>query len=827
MKKKDMAENYNPIPLLALRDIIIFPQMVVPLFVGREKSVRALEEAERLKKPIMLAAQRDAKTHHPGADDIYTVGTLGEVMQMMKLADGTVKVLVEGKKRAKIERYHESDQFFLVDVAELPEVVDLTAELKALMRSVTSSFETYVKLGKKISPEMIHQIHAIEDPFRLADAVIVHLNIKLEEKQDILETNSASERLEKIFGHMKSEIEILQVEKRIRTRVKKQMEKTQKEYYLNEQMRAIQKELGEKDDFRNEIQELEDKLKAKQMPDDARIKTENEIKKLKMMSPMSAEATVVRNYVDWMLSLPWNEYSEEKLDMAEAETILDDDHFGLIRVKERILEYLAVHKLVGKIKGPILCLVGPPGVGKTSLGKSIAKSTGREFVRVALGGVRDEAEVRGHRRTYIGALPGKVIQSLKRAGKSNPVFLLDEVDKMSADFRGDPSSALLEVLDPEQNDKFNDHYLDMDYDLSRIMFITTANSLSTIPRPLLDRMEVIQIPGYTELEKLQICKKYLVPKSLEKHGLKDINADISDDALLGVIRHYTRESGVRSLERAVDGICRKIAVSIVKHGPEACEKVTGENLEKYLGIQKFKYGIQEPENQVGVAQGLAWTEMGGELLLIEVAIVPGRGRLMITGKLGEVMQESAQAAFMYVRSRAHFLGLPKDFYSKIDLHIHVPEGAIPKDGPSAGVTMVTAITSALTGVPVDRSIAMTGEITLRGRVLTIGGLKEKILAAHRGGIKRILIPKENERDIEEIPESVRADIEIIGVSHADEVIREALVIEDKTRLDTLLTARTERHLELYGKGEPEGEPQNSTTRKNEGEGQEDGAVVRH
>jgi len=792
-------ENYNPVPLLALRDIIIFPQMVVPLFVGREKSVRALEEAERQKKPIMLSAQRDAKVQHPGEEDIYDIGTLGDIMQMMKLADGTVKVLVEGKKRAKIKRFVDNEAFFLVDVEELPEIAEITPELRALMRSVTSSFEQYVKLRKKISPEMIHQINAIEDPFRLADAVIVHLNIKLEEKQEILQTNDASERLEKIFGHMKSEIEILQVEKRIRTRVKKQMEKTQKEYYLNEQMRAIQKELGEKDDFRNEILELEDKLKAKKMPEDVREKTEKEIRKLKMMSPMSAEATVVRNYVDWMLSLPWFDYSDERLDIKEAERVLDEDHFGLFKVKERILEYLAVQQLVGKIKGPILCLVGPPGVGKTSLGKSIARATGREFVRVALGGVRDEAEIRGHRRTYIGALPGKIIQSLKRAGTSNPVFLLDEIDKMSQDFRGDPASALLEVLDPEQNYSFNDHYLDADYDLSRVLFLTTANYDQGIPRPLMDRMEVIKLPGYTELEKREIARKFLLPKACEKNGLKPENMAMTVGALTNVIRHYTRESGVRTLERTLEGVCRKVAVKVIKGGPDTCEKVTENNVDQYLGQKKFKFGMQEAENQPGTATGLAWTELGGELLQIEVVIVTGRGKLIITGKLGEVMQESAQAAMMYVRSRAASLGLPKDFYSKIDIHIHVPEGAIPKDGPSAGVTMVTAITSGLTGIPVDRNIAMTGEITLRGNVLQIGGLKEKILAAHRGGITRVLIPKENEKDIEEIPSSVRSNLEIIPVEHADEVLREALVIDSRQQYDNLLQQRNIRYEQLFGK----------------------------
>jgi len=820
------SQNYNPVPLLALRDIIIFPQMVVPLFVGREKSVRALEEAERLKKPIMLAAQRDAKTHHPGPDDIFRVGTLGDIMQMMKLADGTVKVLVEGKRRARIEKYVETEDYFLVDVAELPEASEITAEVKGLIRSVTSAFETYVKLGKKISPEMIHQIHAIEDPFRLADAVIVHLNIKLEEKQEILETDNAVERLEKIYSHMKSEIEILQVEKRIRTRVKKQMEKTQKEYYLNEQMRAIQKELGEKDDFRNEIQELEDKLKAKDMPEDARDKTEKEIRKLKMMSPMSAEATVVRNYVDWMLSLPWNEVSEDKLDINEAEKILDNDHFGLFKVKERILEHLAVHQLVGKIKGPILCLVGPPGVGKTSLGKSIARSTGREFVRVALGGVRDEAEIRGHRRTYIGALPGKIVQSLKKAGKSNPVFLLDEIDKMSQDFRGDPSSALLEVLDPEQNGTFNDHYLDVDYDLSKIMFITTANYEQNIPRPLLDRMEIIRIAGYTELEKLEITKKYLIPKTCEKNGLAEHNIHFTSGALLSLIRHYTREAGVRSLERTVDSVCRKVAVEIIRNGKDQTQKITEKNLDRYLGVKTFKYGKQEHENQVGTATGLAWTEIGGELLVIETAIVHGRGRLMITGKLGEVMQESAQAAMMYVRSRANLLGLPKDFYSKIDIHIHVPEGAIPKDGPSAGVTMVTAITSALSGIPVDRNIAMTGEITLRGRVLPIGGLKEKILAAHRGGIIRVLIPKDNEKDIEEIPASVRKGIEIVTVSDVDQVLREALIVPSHADYLALIEERTNRYEDLYGKDEDKTKGGKIPT-PGDGEGDKEPGVVAH
>ncbi|MDR2338429.1 MAG: endopeptidase La [Deltaproteobacteria bacterium] len=794
-----MTKINNPIPLLALRDVIVFPETVVPLFVGREKSVKALEEAERQKKPVLLIAQKDAKAHHPGPEEIYNVGTLGEIMQMMKLADGTVKVLVEGKKRAKILSYEQNNEFYLVNIEELPEMVEMTAELKALIRSVKASFESYVKLGKKISPEMIHQVNSIEDPFRLADNIVVYLNIKLEEKQEILEADNAVKRLEKIFSSMKSEIEILQVEKRIRTRVKKQMEKTQKEYYLNEQMRAIQKELGDKDDFRNEVQELEDKLNAKNMPDEAKEKTEKEIRKLKMMSPMSAEATVVRNYIDWMLSLPWNECSEDKLEITEAEKILDEDHFGLNKVKERILEHLAVQKLVGKIKGPILCLVGPPGVGKTSLGQSIARATGREFVRIALGGVRDESEIRGHRRTYIGAMPGKIIQSLKRAGTSNPVFLLDEIEKMSADFRGDPASAMLEVLDPAQNNSFADHYLDADYDLSNIMFVTTANNEGTIPRPLLDRMEIIRIAGYTEVEKLEIAKRYLVPKSCKKNGLNETNMALTEGALKNIIRLYTREAGVRSLERTIDAITRKVAIEVLKEGRNSIVQITSKNLERYIGVPRFSYGKQEEKNTAGLATGLAWTEVGGELLVIEVVIVPGRGGLLITGKLGEVMQESAKAAMMYVRSRANAFGLPKHFYNKVDIHIHVPEGAIPKDGPSAGVTMVTAITSALTGIPVDRNIAMTGEVTLRGNVLPIGGLKEKILAAHRGGISRILIPKENEKDIEEIPASVREGIEIISCSHVDQVLREALVVEGTENYKRLLTERKIRYDNLFGK----------------------------
>ncbi len=788
----------NPIPLLALRELVVFPQQVVPLFVGREKSVKAIEEAQKEGKYIMLSAQKDARTSNPGQKDIYTIGTLGEIVQLIRLADGPIKVLVEGKCRAKIKRYVKEDEYLLVEVEELISTCEVTTELKALMRSVNVTFENYVKLGKKVNPEMIMQVNAIEDPSRLADFIVAQLNIKLEDKQDILETVPAQERLDKILGHMKSEIEILQVEKRIRNRVKKQMEKTQKEYYLNEQMRAIQKELGEKDEFRNEMQELEDKLKTKDMPDEAREKCDKEIKKLKMMSPMSAEATVVRNYVDWMLALPWNEVSKDEIDIDKAREVLEDDHYGLEKVKERILEYLAVQKLVGKLKGPILCLVGPPGVGKTSLGRSIARSTGRKFVRVALGGVRDEAEIRGHRRTYIGALPGKIIQSLKKAGTSNPVFLLDEVDKMSADFRGDPSSALLEVLDPEQNFTFNDHYLDCDYDLSKVMFITTANTLHTIPQPLMDRMELISLSGYTELEKLAIAKKYLFKKQVEENGLTPENLLIEDEALVEIIRHYTRESGVRNLERAIATLARKAAVQIVEKGKEFVVRINAAAIVEYMGQPKYRFGTTEVENQIGTTTGLAWTDKGGELLVIETTILPGKGRLQITGKLGDVMQESARAALSYVRSRAEMLGLDRHFYDKIDIHVHVPEGAIPKDGPSAGITMATSLVSALTGIPVDRQVAMTGEITLRGNVLPIGGLKEKALAAHRGGIKRILLPKENENDIEEIPVTVRNDLEFIPVSHVDEVLQEALICTSAKDFDKMLDRKAIRDQMLYG-----------------------------
>src|ERR1700732_1568912 len=728
--KKNNPGAAAVVPLLPLRELIVFPHEVYPIFVGRQKSIKALEASEASKRPILLVAQKDAQGADPQAGDLYNVGTLGIVVQLLRLPDGTVKALLEGKKRARILKYVPEQEYFQVEAEEIDEVCDRTTEVEALIRSVTSTFDNYVRLNKKIPPEMVTSIAAVDDPAFLADKLVGHLSIKLEDKQALLETTNPAERLEKILGYMRSELEILEVEKGIRSRVQTQME-----YYLNEQMRAIQKELGEKDEFKNEIQELEEKLRQKKMPAEAREKCEREIKKLKMMSPMSAEATVVRNYLDWFLALPWFEYTEDKLDIKEAERVLEEDHYGLDKVKQRILEYLAVETLVGQMKGPILCLVGPPGVGKTSLGKSGARATGRKFVRVSLGGVRDEAEIRGHRRTYIGALPGKVIQSVRKAGSSNPVLLLDEVDKMSTDFRGDPSSALLEVLDPEQNCTFNDHYLDCDYDLSKVMFITTANTLDRIPRPLQDRMEVIRIPGYTESEKLQIAKKYLLKKQREANGLKDENIEFSDGATLGIIRHYTREAGVRNLGRGIASICRKAAVEVVKTDRNAYVKISSSSLSKFLGAPKFRYGTAETEPQIGVTTGLAWTELGGELLSVEVTIVPGRGKLTITGQLGDVMQESAQAALSYVRSRAEVLGLDRGFYHRIDIHIHIPEGAIPKDGPSAGITLATALVSALTRSPIRNDLAMTGEITLRGRVLPIGGLKEKVLAAHAGGMR--------------------------------------------------------------------------------------------
>lgn len=784
-KKDDKDKEgggFLTVPLLPLRDIIVFPHMVVPLFVGRQRSIKALEEATQKQGPIFLSSQKDAKTNDPAENDIYRIGVLGNVVQMLKLPDGTVKVLIEGKKRAKVVRFLNHPDFFFVEVEEIAEMAEKNTEVEALIREVHSTFENYVKLKKKIPPEMVMSVSSIEDPARLADTIVAHLSIKIEDRQNLLEILNAAERLEKVLGHMRAEIEILEVERRIRSRVKKQMERSQKEYYLNEQMRAIQKELGEKDEFKNEIQEIEEKIKEKKLSAEARDKVEKELKKLKMMSPMSAESTVVRNYIDWILSLPWNEFTDDKLDIKEAEKVLEEDHYGLGKVKQRILEYLAVQCLVGKMKGPILCLVGPPGVGKTSLGRSIARATGRKFVRVSLGGVRDEAEIRGHRRTYIGALPGKIVQSMKKAGSSNPVFLMDEVDKMSTDFRGDPSSALLEVLDPEQNFGFNDHYLDLDYDLSKVMFITTANTLDRIPRPLQDRMEIIRIAGYTEMEKLNIAKRYLVGKQREANGLTPENVLFTDNAILGLIRHYTKEAGVRNLDREIASICRKVAVEVVKKDKNANIQVGAKSLHKLLGPAKFRYGKVEIEQRIGVTTGLAWTEMGGELLATEVTIMPGKGQLISTGQLGDVMKESAQAAMSYVRSRAEELGLDRDFYQKVDVHIHVPEGSIPKDGPSAGITMATSLVSALTRIPVRHDLAMTGEITLRGRILPIGGLKEKVLAAHRGGMKTVLIPEENEKDIEEIPSTILKTVELVPVSHMDEVLKRALILEDPESL---------------------------------------------
>lgn len=766
--------NLQRFPLLPLRDIVIFPLMVVPLFVGREKSILALDAAMSGNKSIFLATQKNAKIEEPKAKDVYPVGTICQIIQLLKLPDGTVKVLVEGKKRGQIVAHVPSADYFQVDVDALSENCQVTPRIEALVRSAVSSFERYLKLTKSSSADVLNSLNANTEPGLLSDTIVAHLNLKIPDKQEILATSGVDERLEKLLMLMESEIEILQIENKIHARVKKQMEKAQREYYLNEQMRAIQKELGGKDEIKQEILNLEEKIEKVGLSKEAKQKALAELKKLKLMSPMSAEAVVVRNYVDWMVSLPWNKFTREKRDINEAADVLNADHYGIEKVKERILEYLSVTSLVKKLKGPILCLVGPPGVGKTSLARSIARATGRNFVKMSLGGVRDEAEIRGHRRTYIGAMPGKIIQNLKKAGSNNPVFLLDEVDKMSSDFRGDPASALLEVLDPEQNMLFSDHFLDLDYDLSHVMFITTANSLHTIPRPLLDRMEVIRLEGYIEPEKLNIARNYLIHKQMSAHGLKDDAITITDRAIIEVIRYYTREAGVRNLEREIAAICRKIAFSIVKGGKKKLI-VQPKQVRDFLGARRYKFGSVETEDAVGMVTGLAWTEVGGELLNIEVAVLPGKGKLTITGKLGEVMQESAQAAMTYVRSRAQILELERNFYQNVDIHIHVPEGAIPKDGPSAGITMATAIISALTGKPVRRDIAMTGEITLRGRVLPIGGLKEKLLAAKRGDIKRVVIPKENEKDLAEIPGEVTHGMIIKPVCHMDEVISLALV----------------------------------------------------
>ncbi len=770
----------NIIPLLPLRDVVVFPHMIVPLFVGREKSIAALESAMKYEKGIFMVAQKNAKKDDPSEEDIYRIGTIGIIIQLLRLPDGTVKVLVEGKSRGAIKEYLKNDDFFLVKVDDIEDVDDDPNDVRkqALMRSIKESFELYLKLSKKVHVEMMGTIAAIEDPSKLADVVVTHLNVKLEDKQKIMEIYNIGERLEAIYSLMLSEIEILQVEEKIKRRVKKQMEKTQKDYYLNEQMRAIQKEMGEKDDFKNEIAELEKRLKQKKLSEEANKKVRQEIKKLQMMSPMSAEATVVRNYIDWLLDMPWSEITENKFTLKESENILDEDHYGLKKVKERIIEYLAVQSLVKKNKGPILCLVGPPGVGKTSIAKSVARATNRKFVRISLGGVRDEAEIRGHRRTYIGAMPGKIIQSLKKAGSNNPVFCLDEVDKLSSDFRGDPSSALLEVLDPEQNVAFNDNYLDVDYDLSDILFITTANVLQTIPAPLQDRMEVIRIAGYTEQEKLQIAKKFLLTKEMEANGLVAENIEFTNGAVLRIIRQYTREAGVRNLEREIASICRKVAKEIVSNGAKKKIVISSKSIPKYLGVPKFRHGETEEKNQIGLTTGLAWTEVGGELLAIEASVMEGTGRMVMTGKLGDVMQESVQAALTYIRARAERFGLPKNFYKKIDIHVHVPEGAIPKDGPSAGIAMATSIASVLMKKKVRADLAMTGEITLRGRVLPIGGLKEKILAAHRGNIKMVIIPKDNEKDLAEVPQNVQNALKIVFVDHIDEVLDIAFVKDE-------------------------------------------------
>jgi ATP-dependent Lon protease len=766
------------LPLLPLRDIVVFPFMVAPLFVGRAKSVNALTEAMNKDNVVFLSTQKRAGIDNPGEQDISEMGTIGKVLQLLRLPDGTVKALVEGKSRARVVRFLPEEEFFRVELERQFEKELSAAESTALMRSVVEAFEEYAGLNRSISKELITNVTSITDPSQMADTVASHFSFKLEDKQRLLDTLDLAERLPLLLSLIKMEIEVFRMDQRIKGRIKEQMEKTQKQYYLNEQMRAIKKEMGAEDDLSDEIREIEEKLKNKKMPKEATEKVEHELKKLKMMTPMSAEATVVRNYIDWILSLPWQETTEVADDLQKAERILEEDHYGLEKPKERILEYLAVQTLVKKIRGPILCFVGPPGVGKTSLAKSIARATGRKYVRLSLGGVRDEAEIRGHRRTYIGALPGKIIQSLKKIGVNNPVFCLDEVDKMSMDFRGDPSAALLEVLDPEQNFAFNDHYLDLDYDLSDILFITTANTLPDIPLPLQDRMEIIRLPGYTEVEKYHIAEQFLVPKQLKANGLEGKKVDFSRNAILAVIRRYTREAGVRNLEREIASICRKLAREAVTHKDKSEFAVSEKSVPKYLGPYRFRQEQVEEKDQVGMVTGLAWTQVGGELLFIETLLMPGRGQLTVTGKLGDVMQESARAALSYVRSRAEYLMIDEKFYRKVDIHIHIPEGAIAKDGPSAGISMCSSLVSALTKRPVHRDIAMTGEITLRGRVLPIGGLKEKLIAAHRGGVKRVIIPKENEKDLKDVPKSITSQMDVVFVDHMDEVLSHALIVRE-------------------------------------------------
>ncbi len=768
----EKASGVELYPVLPLRDIVVFPYMIVPLFVGREKSIAALEEVMRAEKLILLAAQKNAGDDDPATDAIFEMGTLATVLQLLKLPDGTVKVLVEGTSRARIKRYTDNVAYFEAEVEKVSEKVGSKTEIEALARSAVTQFENYVKLNKKISPEVLGTIAQIEDHSKLADTIASHLAIKIADKQEVLETTTISDRLEKVYTLMESEISVLQVEKKIRSRVKRQMEKTQREYYLNEQMKAIQKELGDTDE-RDDIAEFEEKIEQTKLSKEARDKALAELKKLKQMSPMSAEATVVRNYLDWLLSIPWGVKGKVKKDLAEAQEILDKEHYGLEKVKERILEYLAVQNRTNKLKGPILCLVGPPGVGKTSLGKSIANATGREFVRMSLGGVRDEAEIRGHRRTYIGSMPGKVVQSMRKAKRTNPLFLLDEIDKMGQDFRGDPAAALLEVLDPEQNSTFNDHYLEVDYDLSNVMFVTTANTLN-IPAALMDRMEIIRLAGYTENEKVEIAKRHLIAEQKQAHGLEDAEFSVTEDALRYLIRHYTREAGVRSLEREIAKLARKAVKEILTSSKKSVE-ITAVNVHDYLGVTKYRYGQAEQEDQVGIVTGLAWTEVGGELLTIEGIKMPGKGKMTVTGNLRDVMKESIQAANAYVRSRSLEFGIAPTMFDKYDIHVHVPEGATPKDGPSAGVAMATAIISVLTQIAVRKDVAMTGEITLRGRVLPIGGLKEKMLAALRGGIKTVVIPEENLKDLAEIPDEVKSRLEIIAASRLEDVLRVALV----------------------------------------------------
>ena len=768
-----IASGENVFPVLPLRDIVVFPHMIVPLFVGREKSIAALEEVMTTDKQILLATQRDAADDDPAPDAIYEVGTLASVLQLLKLPDGTVKVLVEGRERARVTRYLDRDDYFEAEVAIMAETPSEEIEVEALSRSVLSEFENYVKLNKKVSPEVLSSVANIEDYSKLADTIASHLAVRIADKQDLLAITSIAERLEKVLGMMESEISVLQVEKRIRSRVKRQMEKTQREYYLNEQMKAIQKELGDTDEGRDELRELEERIVKTKLSKEAKEKAESEIKKLRQMSPMSAEATVVRNYLDWLLGIPWGKKTRIKNDLANAEAVLESDHYGLEKVKERIIEYLAVQSRTNKLKGPILCLVGPPGVGKTSLGKSIASATGREFVRMSLGGVRDEAEIRGHRRTYIGSMPGKVIQSMRKAKKTNPLFLFDEIDKMGMDFRGDPSSALLEVLDSEQNHAFMDHYLEVEYDLSNVMFVTTANTLD-IPPPLMDRMEIIRIAGYTEDEKIEIARRHLLPKIEKNHGLKAKEFSLTANALKTIIRRYTREAGVRNLERELATLARKTIKELLTSSKKSI-KITDKVLEDFLGVPRYRYGEAEPEDQIGVVTGLAWTEAGGELLTIESVMMPGKGKMTVTGNLRDVMKESISAAASYVRSRAVDFGIEPPLFDRTDIHVHVPEGATPKEGPSAGIAMVTAIVSTMTAIPVRKDVAMTGEITLRGRVLPIGGLKEKLLAALRGGIKTVLIPEDNAKDLAEIPDNVKSGLEIIPVGYMEEVLKHVLV----------------------------------------------------